>query len=152
MYMVSGLDMYKTADYGKLFQYFFKLYGIAFTIGIATDDFEVSRNDFPKISIDKDDEVRNFVVVCVSYLQGAYPPIVIDILMDHLYLECLNATTSVEQRTMMALARRLIKGIHQFNIEIILDTKRLWSDDTVNYAEKNFYPRLPNDIKEKYFL
>ena len=152
MFMVSGLDVYKTGDYGKLYQYFFKLYIIAFTIGIATDEFEANRNDFPNISIDKDNEVRNFVLASTSYLQEAYTPIVIAILMDHLYLECLRDTTSVEQRAMMTLVRRLIEGIHQFNIEIILDTKRLWDNDTVTYAEKWFYPELPKDIREKYYL
>lgn len=150
--MDSRIDLYKTKDYGELFKYFFDLYAIAFTMGVATDEFEESRENFPNISIDKNGEITAFLRECTSYLAEACTPSVLDILMDRQFLECVGIDTSKEQKNMMELSRRLIKGIHQFNIEAILDTQRLWSDDTVNYAEKNFYPRLPNDIKEKYFL
>ena len=87
-----------------------------------------------------------------SYLPEAYPPIVLETLMNRQCLECVSPETSKEQKSMMELARRLIEGIHQFSIEVILDTRRLWNDETVDYAEKCFYPRLPSDIRKKYFL
>lgn len=150
--MINRVEFYKTKDYGELFRYFFELYAIAFTMGVATDEFEKSKENLPNISIDKNGELKIFLQECVSYLQEAYTPSVLDILMDRQYLECVSDDISKEQKSMLKLACRLIKGIHQFNIEVILDTKRLWNNDTVNYAEEKFYPKLPSDIREKYFL
>ena len=41
--MTDVLKLYKAESYGKLFQYFFELYVIAFTMGVATDEFEKNR-------------------------------------------------------------------------------------------------------------
>ena len=150
--MTDVLKLYKAESYGKLFQYFFELYVIAFTMGVATDEFEKNRKNIPNMDIDKNDEVKTFLLESVSYLPEAYPPIVLEALMNRQYLECINPETTNEQKSMIELSRRLIEGIHQFSIEVILDTSRLWNDKTVDYAEKYFYPRLPSDIRKKYFL
>ena len=111
-------------------------------MGVATDEFEKNRKNIPNMDIDKNDEVKTFLLESVSYLPEAYPPIVLEALMNRQYLECINPETSNEQKSMIELSRRLIEGIHQFSIEVILDTSRLWNDKTVDYAEKYFYPRV----------
>lgn len=45
--MTDVLKLYKAESYGKLFQYFFELYVIAFTMGVATDEFEKIEKTYP---------------------------------------------------------------------------------------------------------
>ncbi len=145
-------NCYKSEDYGNIFRYFFELYIIAFTMGVATDEFEESRKNLPNINIDSESEVKSFLLECTSYLQEGYTPSLLSLFMERQYWECIKPNTSKEQQHMMDLAQRLIVGIHQFDITVILDMARLWDTNIRIYAETSFYPRLPKDIQEKYFL
>ena len=50
--MTDVLKLYKAESYGKLFQYFFELYVIAFTMGVATDEFEKNRKNIHNMDRD----------------------------------------------------------------------------------------------------
>lgn len=150
--MAKGIEYYHTQDYKKFFSYFFELYVIAFTKGVATDEFEEKRNSIPPLNNDTDKEVATFLMECTSYLGEAYPPELLSVLMERQYLECIKESTSKEQQHMMNLAQQLIRGIHQFDIESLLLMSRLWDEDTRNCAESILYQKLPKDIQKKYLL
>ena len=149
---MKAIDCYNTEDYRKIFQYFFNLYIIAFTKGVATDEFEQIRRNLPNIDADKENEVQSFLLECTSYLREGYTPELLSIFIERQYLECVKTNTSKEQQHMMNLSRHLINGIHQFNIEVILCMEKLWDINIRSYAETAFYPQLPEDIRKKYFL
>lgn len=64
-------NCYKSEDYGNIFRYFFELYIIAFTMGVATDEFEESRKNLPNINIDSESEVlfdRVYIMIAMIEL------------------------------------------------------------------------------------
>lgn len=144
-------DFYKTDDYGELFKYFFEIYVVAFTKGVATNDFELVRSKLPHIGIDSKGEVENFLREGTSFLREGYTPKLLSLFLDRLCVECVNIDTLKEQKHMINMSRALIESLHQFDIEpLLLSLSVLWSNDVREYAETNFYPRLPSDIQQKY--
>lgn len=144
-------DFYKTEDYDKLFAFFFEIYIVVLTKGMASDDFESIRQEVPELTADTDKKVSKYLFESTSFLGEGYAPSLISLLLDHLDIKFAKESISIEQLHMMRLSRCLIEALHQFNIDILMfDMPPLWSKTTKKYAETYFYPRLPEDLKRKY--
>lgn len=140
---------YKTADYSELFLYFFEAYRMALTKGFATDEFSDAIKQCPFTKADNG-IVFEYMKKGLSLLPEAYPPSVLSLLLERLYVEQSQKMATTEQAHMMELARRLIKSLHVWDLQTMFDTSRLWSDETMLYATTCFYPALPQDVQDKY--
>jgi hypothetical protein len=143
-------NYYKTADYERLFHYFFEVYAIALTKGVATDDFLFVKQQYPYLEIDNGNIVAKYLDRGLSLLREGYTPTVISLFLENLYVEYSQGKISTEQMQMINLARSLIKSLHTFNLQTLLDMSGLWTDDTKAYADTYFYPKLPQNIKDEY--
>ena len=144
------MSYFQTDNYDELFKYFFDVYTIAFTKGLATDEFENIRQQIPNLNVDHDKRVSFFLGEGLSLLREAYTPNVLALLLDHLCIEFLGTGISVEQLQIINLSKYLIKSLYAFDISEFLFMARFWSKQTKIYAEEHFYPSLPIDIQEKY--
>ncbi len=150
--MNNDFELYKSKDCEELIKYFLKLYIISFNFGIATDNFQENRKLLPKISIDKNGEIKNFLLKSTFYLKEGFSPELLCILINNQYIESIKIETSVEQKIMMNISKHLIMSIQDFDIKLILDIIQLSNNDIKIYAEEFFYNKLPKDIKTKYNL
>lgn len=123
---------------------------MAFTKGVATDEFETVRRQVPDLNVDHDKKISQFLMNGLSFLRRAYTPNVLTLLFDNLFIELFGTSTSVDQLQMINLSKHLIKTLHIFDINEFLFMSRFWSEETEAYAEEHFYPRLPIDIQKKY--
>ncbi len=137
-------------DYDKLFRYVFKVYTLAFTLGPPTDEFESGVMQTPKLEIDNNGVVDRFLKRGFLLLRYPYCPSVLSLLLKHWRVEeQSHYTITVEQTHMLALAEELIKGYHSSWLAVLLDTECLWSKEIQEYANTQFFPSLPQNIKNE---
>lgn len=144
-------QLYKNTDYSKLFLYFFEVYRIALTKGVATDEFAYTVKQCPSLEFD-DGIVSEYMQNGLLLLSGGYPPSVLSLFLERMYSEqCANKATA-EQTHMIELSRRLIQSLHVLDLQALLDMSCLWSDETALFASTHFYLSLPQHIIDKYNL
>lgn len=85
-----------------------------------------------------------------SPLICGYVPELFELILEHLTIECIKPTTSKDELYVIELTKRVVYELYLGKISLLIDTIRLWSTEIKLYAQQNFFPFLPQDIKDKY--